>query len=289
MALTQLPCIVSVARPGSTVKALLLILVQLPFCFTALADNTTKSFTNDVIQPSCIDGLLTERATIERVTDGDTVVLADQRRVRLIGINAAELNAKNPQLKAAAQRATDKIREWLPRGEAVALSIGDEPFDRHGRVLAHVIRARDGLAVAQLLVQNGLAVQSAVAPTTRCATSFMKLEKQAKEANLGLWKIRDLMSISATELTSGKFGFKLVSGTVTSVKNRKRYTEFFLENQLQVKVRPKLAKQLSLQSLKGQTVEVRGWLGHEKNQPYLWLQHTANLSILENETRALSD
>jgi len=112
--------------------------------------------------------------------------------------------------------------------------------------------------------------------------SFVKLENQAIKAQLGLWKIRKLMSASATELKSGHLGFKLVSGIVTSVNSRKRHSQIFLDNQLQVKVRPALAKQLALQSLIGRNVEVRGWLSHKKNQPFLWLQHEANLSILDN-------
>lgn len=259
---------------------LLLVLSSLPAM--AGADTITPSFADDVIWPDCISGLSTERATIERITDGDTVVLTDQRRVRLIGINAAELNAQNTKLKDLAQQATDKLESWLPHGEPVILHIGDEPYDRHGRVLAHVIRASDGLAVAHWMVQRGLAVQSAVAPTTRCTLNFEALEKQAVTANLGLWKIRDLMSISAKKLNARNHGFKLISGTVTSVKSRKRYVEFFVENQLRVKVRPKLAKQMSLQSLIGQKVEVRGWLSHKNNQVFLWLQHAANLSLLDH-------
>ena len=259
-----------------------LLLAQLAFSSATVANTTNAPLTNDVIRPSCLSGLLTEHAIIERVTDGDTVVLADQRRVRLIGINAAELHAQSPQLKNAASKATDKLRAWLPHAEPVKLFLGDQHTDRHGRLLAHVIRASDGLAVAQMLVKSGLAVQSAVAPTTRCALSFVKLENQAIAANLGLWTVRDLMSVSATKMKPDDHGFKLISGTVTNVKSRQRFTNIILDNQLQIKVRPTLARTLSLQTLVGQSVEVRGWLSHKKNGPFLWLQHEANLSILEH-------
>ena len=281
MVLTRPSCNALIIKPQHTFKALLL-LILLSVLSTTQADNTTQPPTDDVVSPNCINGLLTERAIIERVTDGDTVVLADQRRVRLIGINAAELNSRSPSLKAVALQATEMLKDWLPQGEPVVLYIGEEPKDRHGRVLAHIIRASDGLAVAQLMVQSGLAVQSAVAPTTRCTMSFVKLENQAIEANRGLWKIRHLMSADATELTSDSRGFKLVSGTVTRVNSKKRHTQIFLDNQLQIKVRPTLAKRLSLQSLVGQAVEVRGWLSQKNSRPFLWLQHEANLSMLDH-------
>jgi len=137
-------------------KSLPVLVGSLFMALAACADTGSQPHADTVVWPYCMSELLKERATIERVTDGDTVVLTDQRRVRLIGINAAELNARHPKLKKAAQQATDKLKAWLPRGESVVLYLGDEAHDRHGRVLAHVVRASDGLAVAQLLVQNGL-------------------------------------------------------------------------------------------------------------------------------------
>lgn len=238
--------------------------------------------TADVVRPGCMQALTTERATIARVTDGDTVVLTDQRRVRLIGINSAELNAKNPTLRKAAQQATDALENWLPSGQPVVLYLGDEPHDRHGRVLAHVVRESDNLAVAHLMVKQGLAVQSAVAPTTRCTDDFEKLEQQAIKADLGLWTMRNLMSTSAKNLTTRNAGFKLINGLVTSVNSQPHRTELFLDKHLQLLVRPALAKQLSLKKLSGQRIEVRGWVSRRKGQPYLWLQHAANLTTLDN-------
>jgi len=270
-------------KPESAFNAaLLLVLALCPLLSVADTVTTVKPVADEVIKPDCITGLRTERATIERITDGDTVVLADQRRVRLIGINAAEPNAQSIKLKIAAQRATEVLETWLPRGESVVLHIGDEPYDHHDRLLAHITRASDGLAVAHLMVQRGLAVQSAVAPTTRCVLDFVALENHAVAANLGLWKVRELMSISANKLNARSHGFKLISGTVTNVKSRKRHDELFVGKQLRVKVRRELAKQMSLQTLLGKNIEVRGWLSNNNNQTYLWLHHAANLSMLDN-------
>lgn len=257
--------------------------LQMTLASQALAGKTVDSPDGEAINPNCLSGLVTELAQIERVTDGDTVVLTDQRRVRLIGINAAELNAPNKKLRQSAQAATDTLKSWLPPGEPVKMYLGTESHDRHGRLLAHVTRHSDNLAVAQRLVQKGLAAQSAVAPNIRCTEHFAELEATAQQAKAGIWAIRDLISVNAADLQSNKhLGFKLVFGTVTSVKIQKRFSEIVIDERLRLLVRPTLAKQMSLNALKGQRIEVRGWVSRRKNQVFLWLQHPANLTRLKN-------
>lgn len=234
-----------------------------------------------VAAPSdCFNELTRESATIERVSDGDTVVLGDQRKVRLIGINSPELNASHPTLKSHARDAAKQLELWLPRDDSVWLYIGTERYDRHGRTLAHVVRTRDNLAVAPQLLREGLAAQSAVKPNTLCAEHFAALENKAADKKLGLWKDQKLFSISAIDANRNTAGFKLVTGIVSHVKNKKRYSEIRFDNSFSVRVRKKLASKLSLDDLPGQAIEVRGWVAKQKNKPYFWLQHNANLRRL---------
>lgn len=246
------------------------------------ASEPNTPLTPEAIKPACLAPLKTERVSIERVTDGDTVVLTDNRRVRLIGINAAELNEPNKQLRQAAVQATDELVRLLPKGESLVLYFGAEKFDRHGRTLAHVTRESDGLAVAQLLVSMGLAVQTTVAPTTQCTNHFASIEAKARANNLGLWKLHDLWQVDARNLTTKNLGFKFVTGTVTSVNIGKRFSEVYLDDTLRILVRPPLAKQLPLESYQGQRLEIRGWLSHRKQQVFLWAQHAANLRVLDD-------
>jgi len=53
-----------------------------------------------------------------------------------------------------------------------------------------------------------------------------------------------------------------------------------IDHRFHVKVRAELAREMSLTSLLGKKVEVRGWLSQNKKQPQLWLQHAANLSVV---------
>ncbi len=226
----------------------------------------------------CFHELPRQQVSIARVSDGDTVVLSDQRRVRLIGINTPELHARTPQLATHAKNAAEQLEQWLPSGEVAWLYVGEEPHDRHGRQLGHLVRARDNLAVAPKLLRLGLAAQSAVKPNTLCANQFAGVEKLAVQKNLGLWADRHLLTIKANEANRNTAGFKLVTGLVSKVIHKKRYTEIKLDAAFSVRVRKSLAKRLSLDDLTGQAIEVRGWISQSNNTPFVWLQHEANLS-----------
>ncbi len=226
----------------------------------------------------CFHELTRQQVSIARVSDGDTVVLSDQRKVRLIGINTPELHAKTPELAAHAITAAEQLELWLPSGEVAWLYIGAEPHDRRGRQLGHLVRARDNLAVAPQLLRLGLAAQSAVKPNTLCAKQFAGLEKLAVQKNLGLWADRHLLTMTANEANRHTAGFKLVTGTVSKVSHKKRYSELKLDATFSVRVRKSLAKRLSLDDLTGQAIEVRGWISQSNNTPFIWLQHEANLT-----------
>ena len=233
----------------------------------------------------CFKDLIVDTGRIKRITDGDTVVLQDSRRVRLIGINTLELNDPNRQLRDLAVNAQQALTALVSPGEPVLLYVGNESHDRHKRVLAHVVRASDKLAVSQVLLEQGHAMQSAVAPNTLCADFFRTLETSARENDYGLWQSDSLLSTAAPSINKKSRGFKLITGTVSHVKKQARHTQLILDNRFTIRVRSELANALdktqALHNLKGQTVEIRGWLSRSKSRTQLWLQHPANLRILE--------
>jgi len=231
---------------------------------------------------SCLDPLDTEYATVKRISDGDTLVLQDDRRVRLIGINTAELNAKSDELRDYAQAAKTRLRSLLPKSERVVLYLGKDAHDQHGRLLAHVVRQSDALPVAHDLLKSGLAAQVSVAPNTSCTPLHAALESSAVSANRGIWQDTHLWQLDARALTSNMRGFRLVRGEVTSITAKNKHTELMLDNTVQLRVRKSLAGELPLQSLKGKRIEIRGWLGAYKNQLRMRLHHPANLRVLTN-------
>jgi endonuclease YncB( thermonuclease family) len=118
------------------------------------------------------------------VTDGDTIRLADNRRVRLVQIDAPE----RAEGECYAERSTTAFTKLAPVGTSVGLRLdpGLDARDEHGRVLAYAFAGRRNLNVA--LVEMG-----AAAPYFRGgkrgqeADALMAAARRAQGARRGLW------------------------------------------------------------------------------------------------------
>jgi micrococcal nuclease len=135
-------------------------------------------------------------AVVESITDGDTIVVSGGERVRLIGIDAPEPT----QDDCYAAEATRFISTLIPPGTRVRLVYDVERVDRYGRTLAYVYRAEDGLFVNAELVARGYAQMLTVPPNVAHADDFLRLQRQARRAGLGLW--------GACDTTSAAVGFQ---------------------------------------------------------------------------------
>jgi micrococcal nuclease len=126
-------------------------------------------------------------ARIAYVIDGDTVALANGRRVRLVQIDTPEVYNVPECYGARASKVTKRL---LPRGTAVRLyrEPKTDAVDGYGRLLRYVVRARDGLDVNIRLVRVG-----AAAPyffdyrRGRYAAKLVRLARRARARHIGLW------------------------------------------------------------------------------------------------------
>lgn len=121
-------------------------------------------------------------ATVSRVIDGDTVELAGGARVRYIGIDAPEVS--NPS-ECYATEATEQNRS-LVEGRLVALRKDVSETDRYGRLLRYVYLP-GGEMVNATLVREGFAKALTFPPDVAFADWFVELEREAREAERGLW------------------------------------------------------------------------------------------------------
>jgi micrococcal nuclease len=126
-------------------------------------------------------------AVIERVVDGDTVVLQDRTRVRLIGIDTPESVAPDAPVECFGPEAAAITRTLLPAGTEVRLEDDRERFDRFGRRLAYLYRVSDGLFVNATLVAEGAASTLSIKPNTKRRAELTRLEDGARSAGRGLW------------------------------------------------------------------------------------------------------
>jgi micrococcal nuclease len=129
-------------------------------------------------------------ATVERVVDGDTLVLrvaGRRERVRLIGMDTPESVKPNTPVQCFAIEASNRTKALLPAGTAVRL-VGDvEARDRYKRVLAYVYRAKDNLFVNLTLAREGFAVPYTFPPNVAHTAEFVAAAAEARDAHRGLW------------------------------------------------------------------------------------------------------
>lgn len=101
--------------------------------------------------------------TVERVVDGDTIVISildlpevfgKKVSVRVAGIDTPEMRGKCPYEQELANRAKDRVEGIIMRGRVI--SLGNVKRDKYFRLLADVLV--DGENVAATLVEEGLAV-----------------------------------------------------------------------------------------------------------------------------------
>ena len=121
---------------------------------------------------------LYEQALVASVIDGDTVELADGRRVRYLGIDTPESG------EYYADEATAKNIE-LVEDKIVELQSGKRDEDEYGRLLRYVYV--DGIFVNAELVAQGYATAYIFDPDDRYSQILVQLEQYAKMKERGLW------------------------------------------------------------------------------------------------------
>ena len=125
-----------------------------------------------------------EVRTVARITDGDTLVLQDGRRVRLVQIDAPEVGGGECFSRAAKRR----LATLVPPGSNVRLERDPalDDVDRYGRLLRYV--TRNGINVNLRLVANGSAAPYFYrGDRGRWSDALLTAARRAKRLRLGLW------------------------------------------------------------------------------------------------------
>lgn len=122
-----------------------------------------------------------ELVRVKLVSDGDSIILEDGRRVRYLGINAPEFQEPF-YLKAK------RFNESLVLGQKVRLEFGQERGDTYGRVLAYVYVG--DVMVNARLVQEGLAHAFFIGPDRKHNAMLLRFQAEAKQRKVGIWSAR---------------------------------------------------------------------------------------------------
>lgn len=239
----------------------LLVLLLFPVSFTAAAP--------------------TEGVTVRHVVDGDSVILTDQRQVRLIGINAPEIGKDGKPDEPLAGTARDRLRE-LVQGKNVRLEFEEEPRDHYGRWLAHLVLP-DGVSVEEILLKEGLVSAIAIPPNVRQWRRLFETERGARAARRGIWGKPYSTPIPVESLDATRTGFHFVRGRVSHTGRSKKYVYLDMGPPFALRIAQADWQQYfhgRPEDWRGAQIEARGWISEQSGRLHMGIGHPAMLQRL---------
>ena len=232
-------------------------------------------------------GIADYAARVEYVIDGDTVVLENRDKLRLIGINAPELDSSSYSTQgytaqAYALEARLALVE-LVAGRQVDVVPGVDPRDYYGRLLAKVM-LKDGTDVQQELLLRGYACAIAIPPNIQNLGRYLDAERIARADRLGIWSDPDYVVDLDSNAMVSRPGFAILAGTVTGVNQSKSNYYFSIGNKLTIQL-PGMKWQeywpiLNARAVMGQRYEMRGWV-KKRNDGYFVLISHPSMMVLQ--------
>jgi len=151
----------------------------LGWSITSLGD--TNGFSLDRVIGSSTEQKNGERARVLSVLDGDTFILEDGGKVRLIGIDAPARG--EPYYEEA---------KWelikLILNKEVLLSKDKNEVDKNNQLLRYVYA--DGTLVNERILDLGFAKVLTIPPNVAYSQLFLSAERAAREKHVGMWSDR---------------------------------------------------------------------------------------------------
>lgn len=138
-----------------------------------LLENTNRFQTQDITY-------FPKKGKVERVVDGDTIVLENGSIVRYVGITCPEENQPYDQ-------ESTEFNRKLVEGKEITLEYDHYKADKFGRILAYVIV--DGKNVSMELAKTGMA-QVVVYQHKKpfiYQDQLLKLQEEAQKNKRGMW------------------------------------------------------------------------------------------------------
>lgn len=135
-------------------------------------------------EPSNVSSETSNLIRVDRVVDGDTIVLEGGWVLRYIGIDTPETKDPRKPVQCFGEKASEENKK-LVEGKMVRLEKDVSETDRYGRLLRYVYV--DDIFVNDYLVKGGFSHASSYPPDVRYQQQFTQSEKEARENNRGLW------------------------------------------------------------------------------------------------------
>lgn len=173
-------------RRGVALATGLLILGLLSGCGSISFSTPHPTANPGAPEPVVVDATLA-MVDVLRVVDGDTIEVMYQGKkedVRLIGVDTPETVHPSKPVQPYGPEASAFTKAQLT-GQRVGLEFDVEERDRYGRLLAYVWLGDQ--MFNEVLVKEGYAQIATFPPNVKYVDLLTQLQKEAREANRGLW------------------------------------------------------------------------------------------------------
>lgn len=219
--------------------------------------------------------------SVASVIDGDTVLLADERRLRLIGIDAPEVPHRGRPGEPGAEAARARLQQLVANAE-LHLQPGATTRDDYDRLLGY-LRDDNGRDIGAEMLRAGFAVVSLHEDNAQRADAYFAAETEAREAGRGLWAEPALQPLAAAEASAHRNSYRQLEGHVVTARAGDATAELQLESGLRLAVDESARGRFSgaaLRALKGGKVRVRGVIRQRDGEPLIHLRHPGQMDQL---------
>jgi len=238
-----------------------------------------------VLATDCAVGPIDERVEVRQIFDGDTVLLKDGRKVRLLGINTPEMGRADRAAEPLANMARKSLSALIRQARVVGLRYGQQRQDRYKRELAHLII--DGHVNAQqLLLEQGLAMAIAFPPNLWQQTCYQQAENRARDKGLGIWGVDYFRPIVVGQQAVDRGGFRLIKGRIIHVDKTAQSIWLDLGSGMSLRIAREDWRYFSDRNWdrwQGRNIVARGWLYRRGEQWRLRIRHPQNIEIVRSE------
>jgi micrococcal nuclease len=229
----------------------------------------------------CRVARLQEKVTVKYVIDGDTIILADDRHVRLIGIDTPEIARDGRKSDMGANEAHSYLDRLLTTNKIIYLNYDAQHKDHYDRTLGHLFLP-DGTSIQSLLLKRGLAAPLTIPPNLGLLHCYQTSISYARQQRIGLWALKHYQPTPATSLSTHHIGYRIVIGNVTRIGESRSAIWINLDKKMTVRIvreDMKYFAPVNFEELEGKQLVVQGRLYFHNGEYRMRIRHPVDLTI----------
>ncbi|MBI1301003.1 MAG: hypothetical protein GC137_05000 [Alphaproteobacteria bacterium] len=235
---------------------------------------------------------LTGRAIVVEIINPLTVKLDDDRVIQLVGLDFPDLDFYEPG--DFSLTAIEILKDLLVKRQVEIYQTADKEKGRKNRIgqdIAHLRRSDDGVWAQGTLLIFGLSRVRTTSENKDMAKEMLALEKDARDANRGIWGIEEYKILSPEQASNYIGRYHIVEGKVMSVTPRTERTylnfgqdwrEDFTVSFSAQDLKKFSHERIYPQQWNGKTIRARGWI-ESYNGPHIKIDHYQSVEMIEGE------